>query len=69
MIIETCSGVIQDRDLCKHGFTTNGGCYGFGIPMCMNEHLCGRLFRETGGKPIACPLPRSAARHSRTAHS
>lgn len=55
---EECTGLVKEIDRCRHGFPTSAACYGLGVrPFCMNETLCGRLFKDTGGKPILCPLP------------
>lgn len=58
MVLEICAGLLKKRDICKHGFPTSSACYGIGgvtvKPFCMNEVLCARLFKDTGGKPDRC---------------
>ncbi len=57
---------------CHDGFPQTGACYGSGgVPICLNETVCARLYDECGGKPPLkmINMGKSAARDSRTAHS
>ena len=48
--LEKCSALVGNE--CKNGFYVNGPCSGIaGVPMCLKENLCGRLYSNTGGKP------------------
>jgi drug/metabolite transporter superfamily protein YnfA len=38
---------------CKNGFYVTAICHGIegGIPTCMNENVCARIYAATGGVP------------------
>lgn len=48
---EKCSALIEGK--CKNGFRTTAPCHGMkaGLPICMREDVCGRLYEATGGAP------------------
>lgn len=54
--LNKCSGVPKSYGTykpCKHGFPMTGACVMAGSrPICVQEELTGRLYNDTGGKPI-----------------
>ena len=53
--LEPCSALIDNRE-CKNGFYVTAPCHGIsGVPMCLQENICGRLYSNTGGKPQPTP--------------
>ena len=57
-LIMSCSAYLRENGLyghCRNGFPQITGICGSdnskGIPVCMNEKLCGRLYPETGKPP------------------
>jgi hypothetical protein len=49
---ERCSA-LQANSTCKNGFPVTGTCHGAdgGIPICMNEAVCARIYAAHDGVP------------------